>query len=71
MPATCACGTRTTRPPCESCRNTAALEEAFAARGTPEFSRVELSWTGVKAPCQEGNSVLPDWQPLIDRRGGV
>jgi len=70
MASTCACGTRTTNPPCESCANTDALEEEFATRGVPEFSRTELSFTGVRAPSQEGNSVLPDWQPLIERRGG-
>lgn len=49
---------------------TDALEEAFATCGVPEFSRVELSWTGVRAPSQEGNGVHPDWQPIIARRGG-
>ncbi|UIP00310.1 hypothetical protein Hbl1158_02765 [Halobaculum sp. CBA1158] len=63
------CGSPTSNRLCRPCERDARASEGSLVDAPPELLECELSWTGIKAPSQEGNTVLPDWQPLIDRRG--
>ncbi|QLG63047.1 hypothetical protein [Halorarum salinum] len=67
------CSTPGTTTECVECRTASNLEDAVAAqqgKPDPEFTRTERSWTGTKAPPQEGNGLLPDWRPTVQRFGG-
>lgn len=55
---------------CVECQTASRLEDEKAAQASdpaPELTQTERSWTGTDAPRQQGNSVLPDWKPTVER----